>query len=453
VNALANKEVGDYLNQHFVNSYQKVGTFRIVNGQKQGGNVASYFCTPDGGVLHAIAGPVDAKTLLREARWAVETRKMALLESRGDMTKYKSLFRLAHASQIPASGELAQVRWDRLPLYKSSETALESLLDKTPGAMQLDKPGRVHLLLAAYPLVKLDQAYKVVYNKIVGEQVSTLPVADGNNPSLGLAMEQSLRMRDSGRGYGSSPLQDRSATLLLEDIRAQAKAQAIHHAVNDASTAEINSASVLNVLLDDLRQRKPDGSAGNSKLPADVLAHINVATVKNGGSLGLLRGGGTLTWPLAWHEAPLADPSQELRDAVQARINEAMTQGLKGRIDVEILARLDGSVQDLDSLLARKVADMSVTKYIEAKRYLRQLGETVQVLARSDANLYIKGALALDPAKIRNVRELVSHMSENGLTFAAAVEGDEAAYLAVHEALAGYERSVGVELTAGDGAL
>jgi hypothetical protein len=48
-----------------------VGTFRIVNGQKQGGNVASYFCTPDGRVLHLIAGPVDGDTLIREARWVV----------------------------------------------------------------------------------------------------------------------------------------------------------------------------------------------------------------------------------------------------------------------------------------------------------------------------------------------------------------------------------------------
>ena len=52
MNALANPEVGKYLNEYFVSSFQKVGTFRIVNGQKQGGNVASYFCAPDGRVLH-----------------------------------------------------------------------------------------------------------------------------------------------------------------------------------------------------------------------------------------------------------------------------------------------------------------------------------------------------------------------------------------------------------------
>jgi hypothetical protein len=83
VNALANAEVGKFLNEYFVSSFQKVGTFRIVNGQKQGGNVASYFCAPDGRVLHVVAGPVDAATILREAKWVVEGTKKAMTESKG----------------------------------------------------------------------------------------------------------------------------------------------------------------------------------------------------------------------------------------------------------------------------------------------------------------------------------------------------------------------------------
>ena len=60
MNALTSPEVGKFINENFVSSFQKVATFQIVNGQKQGGNVAAYFCAPDGRVLHTIAGPVDA---------------------------------------------------------------------------------------------------------------------------------------------------------------------------------------------------------------------------------------------------------------------------------------------------------------------------------------------------------------------------------------------------------
>jgi len=175
VNALANAEVGDYLNKHFAASYQKVGTFQLVRGQKQGGNVASYFCTPDGEILDAIAGPVDAATLLREARWVVETRKMAQLNARGDPRLVMQAFRQAHADRL---GEAVPgVDWKRLPYFAPSEIRLAALLDTNPVAQQLDQEGKVHLILALYPLVKLDMAYKVIYEKVLGETISTQPVS------------------------------------------------------------------------------------------------------------------------------------------------------------------------------------------------------------------------------------------------------------------------------------
>jgi hypothetical protein len=176
VNALANAEVGDYLNKHFASSYQKVGTFQLVRGQKQGGNVASYFCTPDGEILDAIPGPVNAATLLREARWVVETRKMALLDAGGDLRKIKQAFRQAHADRLADAA--AKVNWKRVPFYEPTEAAVAKWLDTSPVARQLDQQGKVHLLLALYPLVKLDQAYKVVYEKILNEKISTQPVSE-----------------------------------------------------------------------------------------------------------------------------------------------------------------------------------------------------------------------------------------------------------------------------------
>jgi hypothetical protein len=159
VNALANAEVGKYLNDHFVSAFQKVATFRIANGQKQGGNVASYFCTPDNRVLHIIAGPVDAATMLREARWVVEAHKLALLDSGGDETRFREAMRLAHA--------------DRL----RREHRFDVATAKAEGR-RLNNQGRVHLLLAAAPLVKVEQVYRLVFEKVLGEQVSTSPVVE-----------------------------------------------------------------------------------------------------------------------------------------------------------------------------------------------------------------------------------------------------------------------------------
>src|SRR5262249_31687151 len=100
VGALANAEVGKYINEYFVSSFQKVATFRIVGKAKQGGNVASYFCAPDGRVLHVVAGPVNAATMLRESKWVVETVKSAIKESKGNGAKFKAIFRTAHAKKL-----------------------------------------------------------------------------------------------------------------------------------------------------------------------------------------------------------------------------------------------------------------------------------------------------------------------------------------------------------------
>jgi hypothetical protein len=176
VNALANAEVGDYFNKHFTSSYQKVGSFQLVNGQKQGGNVASYFCTSDGEILHAVPGPVDAATLLREARWVIETYKMAQLESHGDARLLKQAFRLAHAEQLPPGW--TRLKWKQMAYFAPTDEAFNKVLDKSPVARQLDQQGQAHLLLAYYPLVKLDQAYKVIYEKLLNEKISTRPVEE-----------------------------------------------------------------------------------------------------------------------------------------------------------------------------------------------------------------------------------------------------------------------------------
>jgi hypothetical protein len=130
-----------------------------VDGQKQGGNVASYFCTPDGQVLHVVAGPVKADELLREARWAVETYKLSLLECKDDAARRKAFFRTVHA-----------VRLLREHGYDIRATA------KRGDRPALSAQGRVHRVLALYPLVKIEQVYKYVFEKVLDEKVSTAPV-------------------------------------------------------------------------------------------------------------------------------------------------------------------------------------------------------------------------------------------------------------------------------------
>jgi hypothetical protein len=175
VNALADPGVGNYLNRHFVSGFQKVATFRIVAGQKQGGNVAAYFCTPEGRVLHAVAGPVDAGTLLREARWANETFQMAQLQHLPP-AEMAGFFRKAHRERLRQENNvtLPEAKLPRVGTVSGKQ--LGRLLAQN-GRLGLSNQGKVHLLLAVAPLPRLERVYRVVFENILNEQISTNPVA------------------------------------------------------------------------------------------------------------------------------------------------------------------------------------------------------------------------------------------------------------------------------------
>jgi hypothetical protein len=217
VNALANPEVGKYLNEYFVSSFQKVATFRIVNGnQKQGGNVASYFCAPDGRVLHVIPGPVDAATLLKEAKWVVETTKKAMKESKNDGAAFKAYFRKAHAQKLreetglvvepvtydppdeqdensaltyrdPSGRPLApvlppppidgpDVRLRDLQLREAKAAGAAPVADKRGRGWVLGNQGRAEMLMAGHCMVKIEKVYGSIFEGILGEKISTKPV-------------------------------------------------------------------------------------------------------------------------------------------------------------------------------------------------------------------------------------------------------------------------------------
>jgi len=216
VNALANPEVGKYLEKYFVSSFQRVGTFRIVGKQKQGGNVASYFCAPDGRVLHAIAGPVDAQTLLREAKWVVGTAQKGIETSKGDGAAFKAFLRKAHAEKLknedglvvepvtydppaaedgdgaltyrdPSGRALApvlpappvegpSVKFELAQARALGAAGATAVVDRRGGRWVLGNQGRVHQLMAAHSLQPIEKLYGAIFEGILGERISTRPV-------------------------------------------------------------------------------------------------------------------------------------------------------------------------------------------------------------------------------------------------------------------------------------
>jgi hypothetical protein len=215
VNALANADVGKFIEENFVSSFQRVATFRIVGKQKQGGNVATYFCAPDGRVLHAIAGPVNAATMQREARWVVDTARNGIEANKKDGTSFKAFMRTAHAAKLrtehglvvepvtfdapagdgdgalsyrdptgrplapvlkPAPIDGPDVKFRGMQELSAKGAGGAMVVDRKGARWGLNNQGRVHVLLAAHAMGQIEDLYGSVFEGILGQKITTRPV-------------------------------------------------------------------------------------------------------------------------------------------------------------------------------------------------------------------------------------------------------------------------------------
>lgn len=191
MNALANPKVGELINKHFIASFQRVGSFKIAGKQKQGGNVATYFCASDGRVLNAIAGPVDAQTMRDEVEWTIQKTREAIKGSKGSADKFKALLRTYHAERLqekygarvtPILKDQAIQNLETALAYRDKDgRKLAPVLPIPPienkgEVRQLSNLAKSHQLLAAHAGAKIENLYGAVFQGILNEKVTTKPV-------------------------------------------------------------------------------------------------------------------------------------------------------------------------------------------------------------------------------------------------------------------------------------
>lgn len=204
VGVLADKKVGKFIMDNFVSTWKKVGTFTILKHEtknekttkdegndscdnlyfsdgttvtgnsvgvniKVGGNVATYFCTPEGLVIHAIAGVVSKETFLKEAKWAVRIHSEAKEQVEGNLDKMKEIIATKHKEKITPK---------QYKTKKSCSDSTEYIRAVVTLNVANSKIHRIHRLLADKPLPTLASIYKHVFEKILGEKVSDQDVKE-----------------------------------------------------------------------------------------------------------------------------------------------------------------------------------------------------------------------------------------------------------------------------------
>ena len=409
MNALANPEVGKYLNENFVSSFQKVATFKIVGGQKQGGNVASYFCAPDGRVLHVVAGPVDAAGA--PARGQVGGRDHAISRTwtAKDAADLKAFFRKAHADRLLREDGVASHVAPR-PEFTTEDVA--AVLGRGRG---LDNAGRIHLLLSTYPLAPIGKVYRPIFERVLNEAVSTSPVLEGAAAAnAGRAPARVLEPAAADR-----------QELRFEDAVLQAR--------NDPAAATVQSGQTLNVLLTDLRRLDDKGVAlAEVGLDEAVLGRVHVVASGHGDDGPAL----VLQDPLPWPASLGADDFAGDRTRLEAALQVARAEAAEGPVARDACQAVIDAANRLDQRVTAKIRGKQgwpASDAIEAATFVTRLKASAAVLRQPDVSGYLSGAYA---AKGKTVLELVRSMASKGLRFAPALPGDEPAYRAVQRALA-----------------
>jgi hypothetical protein len=200
---------------------------------------------------------------------------------------------------------------------------------------------------------------------------------------------------------------------------------------NNPPVTEIIDGGPLNSLYDELVKR-PDLSAGGSTpVRPDWLQHVHYSVIGRGNA-GLLKSD-RIFWPHLLRRADFATDRRKLEQA----LGSARQKVQMGQSDEEELAELRRLVDQCEERIVeanrkntRDAGSWNPRHFIEAKQFLRTLEDTIVTLERPDAANYLK------PLQGDTVVELVVYMRDRGLRFTHATSGDEAAYVALHRALA-----------------
>ncbi len=246
-------------------------------------------------------------------------------------------------------------------------------------------------------------------------------------------------MIDNKRRVFNEWLYERANTPTLEDDRERMQREALRRALNDPPLTEIWSGSTLNELL--LNAQKLQVHCPHSAvIPVDpaVLARLNVTTGRGNG--GLLKNDGNLTWPSSIRDLVPPSESERLCQQGQTYFKKAYEETRAGgQPGAGTLRALRETVEEIRALIKKNSLEMTTAAYSDARRFLDGIEEAAKALDSPNAVNVINHQLR---PRGHTVGEVVQFMQQNGLRFAPAGTGDEAAYNAMQRLLAAYNETV-----------
>jgi len=223
------------------------------------------------------------------------------------------------------------------------------------------------------------------------------------------------------------------------ELQAKVAKQMLTRIQTNSNPAEVVDGRSLNFLLTDIAGKFHANKAPMSDMPLDesVLAHLNITKGGNGeSSLGVLRNGDKLVWPLALQEMLPA----ETRSDIAARAQALAKNAIAGKdADPNAIRDLRDTIQKTQDQLVKKANAFDTPEYMAAQRFLNDLYAATRAIGSGSAAAQVEYQRMVSKGEIRNLNDLVRVMVARGWRFGPALSSDEGAYRALHSALVSYD--------------
>jgi len=220
-----------------------------------------------------------------------------------------------------------------------------------------------------------------------------------------------------------------------EDLRRLELERDLARATKQAPFSEILEGKTLNVLLANLKQMHGKGRQGPPiPLDEEILKQINVAP-RAGLNVAFIKTG-EIAWPLSLR----GDAFTKFRDKLNLNLKDAVQQArINGKVDDPLLKDLEATRRSMDDTLDKLATDLTISQYMEAKRYLAYVGDGIRALEGTDvANFFNRKY----EARGKTVADLINYMERQGLVFVGAIPGNEGPYRALYSLMLGYYDSM-----------
>jgi len=224
----------------------------------------------------------------------------------------------------------------------------------------------------------------------------------------------------------------------LQDVRQQQFEDALARARGFPPQADIWSGWALNTLLQAIQRNQANTGLRGPTVPIDPaslkLVNFTTGTTSTtAGSIGMIRNG-----KLEWPDALLSNQAfAGNREKVDKLVGTAFQElSASGRVGADTIASLRKNATALRSDLRDQAAEMGSNDYVRGLRFVNQLNDAIDQMARPNAANYVDGTWQ---ATGSTVGELVQQMTSKGLRFAPATTGNENVYSALYDSFIAYD--------------